>query len=971
MAGVTITLFGGFAAAVDGEPVADRAWRLKKARELVKLLALARDHRLHREQVMDVLWRELAPAAAANNLHQAVHVARRALHADAIAVRDEMLSLAADVDVDAFEGAAADARRAGTADAYRAALAHYGGELLPENRYEDWAASRRDELAATAAALEAELAELAPADAPRGLPADASSFVGRERELAELRSLLGHTRLLTLSGAGGAGKTRLALELARAAESSYPAGAALVELGALSDPRLVPDAVAAALDVHALVGQEVVIALEEFLAPRTLLLVLDNCEHLLGASATLADALLRSAPGLTVIATSREALRIPGEVVFPVPSLAIPDPEQRLALSDLLRYEAVRLFVERASAAAPGFALDVENAADVARICFRLDGLPLALELAAGRLGALSPAAIAARLEDRFRLLRSGSRTAPTRQQTLEATLQWSHDLLEPDERILFRRLAVFAGGFELAAVERVCTGDGVDAEGGADVLARLVEKSLVSVDEHGRERRYRLLETVRIYARERLAEAGETSAIAARHAEWALALAEQQRESPLLDRESANLRAALDTLAARDPREALRFCVALWPFWLRRIDLREAQRRFAEALDAVREPGSLRAEALFAAAALDFRAGSLARGVARAEESYEVASSVGDTRAEWRALQFLGEFRIANEQRLVGANAWLERAIELARRAGYEAGAAIGVHTFGVERWAVGDLEGAEELLTQSLESLRALAGSPERIPSPLNIADMRWRGAAGVPGLRVVFEETLQPFSEVSCETAVGYVLANLAAVARARRDLPRARILLEEAAACFEATNDDRGRADIVVRFGYLALAEGSVDEARACLERALRLRRQLNDRRSVGLALSGLGLIDTTAGDYDGAERHLAEASDIFRRAGDRWGLASTLWRAADLAIACGRLEDAEVALREALAVLGETRRERWIAETLAGLAEVTALRGDPDRAAVLFADARERYAASDDDIGVASVDDRLSALAKAR
>ncbi len=967
MPNITVTLLGGFSAAVDGEPVPESAWRLKKARELVKLLALAPDHRLHREQVMDVLWRDRAPAAAANNLHQTVHIARRALDPDAINVRDEVLSLAADVDVDRFELAASDARRAGTTAAFRDALAIYGGELLPENRYDDWAADRRDELAELVAELTDELAALGPTDGPPGLPTDASSFVGRGRELAELGALLGQTRLLTLTGTGGAGKTRLALELARGAEGSSAGGAALVALAEVADPRLVPDAVAAALDVRALPGQDLVDALIDFLVPRTLLLVVDNCEHLLGASAALADVLLRSAPGLTVLATSREALRIPGEVVFRVPSLDIPDPEQPLPPGELLRYEAAKLFVERATAAAPTFVLDEENAADVARICFRLDGLPLALELAAGRLGALSPAAIAERLEDRFRLLRSGSRAAPTRQQTLAATLQWSHDLLEPDERMLFRRLAVFAGGFELAAVETVCSGDGLDVAGSADVLARLVEKSLVVADEGGRERRYRLLETVRLYARERLDEAGETTAITERHASWALALAEQERDSPLLERETANLRAALDTLLTHESHDALRLCVALWPFWLRRIDLDEAQRRFAQALAAAPEHSALRAEALFAAAALDFRGGTLVRGMARAEEMYAVASELGDTGAEWRAMQLLGEFGVANEQEIVDAATWLERGLELARREGFAAREAIGVYTLGVARWVLGDLAGAQELLEQSLASLRTLARSPERIPSPINVADMRSSDSAGRPGLRVVFEETLQPFAEVSCDAAVGYVLANLAAIARARGDLARTRELLDEAAERFAQANDERGQADVIVRRGYLELAEGSLPEARACLERALLLRRQLNDRRGLGLALAGLGLIDTTAGDYETAERHLAEARDIFRRAGDRWGLASTLWRTADLALERGRLDGAEEALREALAVLGETQRERWIGHTLAGLAEVTVLQGDTERAEALFADARERYASTGDEQGVASVEERLRAL----
>jgi hypothetical protein len=245
---VSVTVLGGFEAAVDGVPVPDPAWRLRKARELVKLLALAPGHRLHREQAMDVLWRELAPERAANNLNQAVYVARRALDAEAIVVRDEVLQLTAEVDVEAFEQAAAAARRARTPAAYRAALALYRGELLPENRYDDWAAGRRDELAELAETLSHELGAAGPADTdrPPPLPADASSFVGRDRELSELTALLRHSRLLTLAGTGGTGKTRLALELARALEGEHANGAALVELAPLADARLVPGAAATA-----------------------------------------------------------------------------------------------------------------------------------------------------------------------------------------------------------------------------------------------------------------------------------------------------------------------------------------------------------------------------------------------------------------------------------------------------------------------------------------------------------------------------------------------------------------------------------------------------------------------------------------------------------------------------------------------------------------------------------------------------
>jgi predicted ATPase len=969
VANLSVTLLGGFAAAVDGVPVSETAWRLKKARELVKLLALAPGHRLHREQAMDVLWREHGPAAAANNLNQAVHVARRTLGANAIEVRDEVLHLAADVDVDAFEEAAASARRARTHGAYRAALSLYGGELLPENRYDDWAEARREELARLAAELGEELAAFGSleAEAMFALPAETSSFVGRSRELADLDALLGRTRMLTLTGTGGAGKTRLALELARGAESSFPTGAALVELASLEDEQLVPDAVAAALDVRALSEQEPLDAVSEFLAARRLLLVLDNCEHLLSAAAALADVLLRSAPQLTIVATSREPLRVPGEVVFRVPSLGMPDPDVGLSPSELLEYEAVRLFVERAVAAAPGFVLDSENAADVARICFRLDGLPLALELAAARLGALSPAAIAERLDNRFNLLRTGSHASPTRQQTLTATLQWSHDLLELDERLLLRRLAVFAGGFELPAVEIVCIGGDLDAAAIADLLARLVEKSLVLVSEEGRERRYRLLETVRLYARDQLDAAGETRALLGRHASWALALAERERDAPRLDRESANLRAALHTLLDSEPREALRFCVALWPFWMRRIDLHEANRRFGEALAAAPERTTLRAQALLAAAAIDFRSGTLQHGMALAEESRVVAAEIADSRSEWRALQFLGELGVASDSVEV-AVPWIERALELAGREGFAAAEAIGVYSLGVAHWILGDLVGAEELVSQSIEIFRGLPGSPERIPSPVNIAEITSE-LDGRPGLRLVFEDSLQPFVEISCDAAVSHALMNQAGIARERGELGRARTLLDESAARFEAAGDEHGRAAVLVRRGYFELAEGALVEARADLERALDLRRRLNDRRGVGLVLSGLGLIDTKAGDYLSAEQQLVEARELFRRAGDRWGLASSLWRTADLAFVRGRLDDAESALQEALAVLGETQRERWIANTLSGLAEVALLRGDVDRASALLADARGRFAARDDSSGVAHVDERLSSIAK--
>jgi predicted ATPase len=966
-ADVEIELLGGFRAVRGGEPVENSAWRLRKGRELVKILALAEGHRLHREQILDALWPDLDPVAGANNLHQVVHVARRALGPDAVELRDELLTLHASVDVDELEDAARQARRAGTAGAYRAALTLYRGELLPENRYDDWALLRREEIDQ----LRAELEQAVETSAPErfsSLPAQASSFIGRGHEIGELLGLLRRTRLLTLAGAGGAGKTRLALELARSSEELFTHGSAFVELGSVSRNREVAPTVAGQLDVGTLPGRSSLEGLADFLAPRSFLLVLDNCEQVLGAVAELVDELLRGAPDLTILATSREPLRIAGEVVFRVPSMAIPDPDAGLSAEELLRYEAVELLNDRASAAMPGFALDEENAPDIARICFRLDGLPLALELAAARIGSLGTSTLADRLDDSFRLLRAGSRVGPTRQQTLAATLQWSHDLLEDDEQLLLRRLGIFSGGFDLEAAEAVCSIEGIGVDAVADVLARLVEKSLVNAEAIGGQGRYHLLETVRLYSLERQREASEDTVLGQRHARWALDLAERKGGLPILDREEANLRSAHRVLLADDPQAALRYCLALAPFWLRRIDLREAHERLSESLMEAPQRTGLRADALLALSAIDLRAGDLASSAARARESHEIATELGDLRAMWSALQRLGELEVGHD---AGAKALLmfEDARRLAERAGLDSAQAVSVYSQGVAHWLLGDLAMAESLLIESAASFRRLAGSHERVLSPLNISETASGELPGQPGLRVFFEETLKPFIEISCETAVSYVLANQATIARVRAEHGRARALLDEAAGRFAHRSDEKGEADVLVRRAFLEIAEGSIDAARRCLAGALQQRRAVRDRRGVGMVLLALGFVETGAGEYDRAEQLLGDAREMFGRAGDRWGLVSALWRTADLAIARRRLEEAEAVLQEARAVAEETERQGWIAVTVGTLAEVAQLRGDGEGARELFEQARDLFRAGSLDAGADAMEDRLQRIGK--
>ena len=443
------------------------------------------------------------------------------------------------------------------------------------------------------------IAALAAPEAPVGAPppAQLTSFIGRERETAAVQELLHGTRLLTLTGVGGSGKTRLALEVASRLAARYPEGVAWVELAPLANPELVPHHVADALGVRRDGIRAAGDALLEALRDWEALLVLDNCEHLVEACARLVESLLRGCPRLRIMATSREALGIGGERAWPVPALSLPGAGTPVTRAVAAESEAVRLFVERTQAVRPSFELLDGNAAAVARICQRLDGLPLAIELAAARARVLDPQQIATRLEDLFGLLSSSSRTTPQRHRTLRSTIEWSHDLLTEPEQVLFRRLAVFAGGFTLDAAEAVAAGGAIAAADVLDLLSGLVDKSLVLLETEAIEARYRMLETMRQFARERLEQAGEAAELSRRHAQFFLARAEtaesllpQHAEGGLerLAEDIGNLRAAADWFE-QDPKaveETLRLAAALHWFWFGLGHYREARRRIETALE-------------------------------------------------------------------------------------------------------------------------------------------------------------------------------------------------------------------------------------------------------------------------------------------------------------------------------------------------------------------------------------------------
>jgi non-specific serine/threonine protein kinase len=516
--------------------------------------------------------------------------------------------------------------------------------------------------------------------APRhNLPAQATRFIGRVREITEIKGWLRTTRLLTLTGTGGSGKTRLALEVGAALLDSYPDGVWLVELAPLADPALVAAAVASALEVGEGSGRTDLANIGEAIGARQLLLILDNCEHLLDACATLADRLLRSCPELRILATSREGLGIAGEVSWRVPSLTVTEDGPLPPLAELQAVEAVDLFVERARAALPGFGLTGQNAPAVAQICRRLDGIPLALELAAARLKGLSADQLAARLDQRFRLLTGGSRAALLRQQTLAAMVGWSYDLLSEAERVQFQRLAVFVGGFTLEAAEAVCaegTGEGTTGLSSIpstqhrenppdvlDLLLRLVDKSLVLAESgEGGANRYRLLETLRQYAIEKLAASCASEALHARHAEYYIALAEQAAAVflgperavwlPRMQRELNNVRAALRWLIDTGQVErALQLCGALHVVLYYSGFPGEIRRWLVEllTLPAAQEPTPGRAGALVSARLLAWNQLELKQADAVLDEALEILRAYSDRGGVARALAVKSMVAVAN----------------------------------------------------------------------------------------------------------------------------------------------------------------------------------------------------------------------------------------------------------------------------------------------------------------------------------
>jgi predicted ATPase/DNA-binding NarL/FixJ family response regulator len=633
-----------------------------------------------------------------------------------------------------------------------------------------------------------------PVGSRHNLPSQLNRFVGREPEVNQGHELMGSTRLLTITGAGGCGKTRLALEIALRALDDYTDGIWLAELAPIADPGILAQRLLTVLMVPDVSGGPPLHVLAEHLRDKRMLLVLDNCEHIVDACAVVAQSLLAGCPNLHILATSREALGIPGEVIWRVPSLRLPEAGQRLDLESLAGCEAVSLFIDRARAVEPDFALTTGNADAVAQICARLDGIPLAIELAAARVRLIPVDQILGRLNDRFRLLTGGNRTALPRQQTLRASMEWSYDLLTDTEQVMLRRLSIFIGSFALDAVERVCSGDGLKAVAALDVLGRLADKSVLIAEKGDAGlARFRLLETLRQYGHERLVEAGEVESIERSHCDYYFALSEaadagmhsagQAAWLERLDEEHDNLGRALSWCVEHDQQRALLLAAALSDFWLERGYLSEGRSWLEAALASGMGDPVNRARSLMVAGNLAYHQADYRAATSRFDESLAIWRHVGDHRGEGWALIALGMVAHGKAD-LEGCRASVEEGLSLCREAKDADGIGRALFQLGLVAAQQGKVEEAERLGEEALALSRQtgdLIALSRALHSLAVVAYLRHNRA----NLRALSEEGIVVSRNLRTPTGIALGLDRFAVLAE-WDDKPEAALTLAGAAA-----------------------------------------------------------------------------------------------------------------------------------------------------------------------------------------
>lgn len=760
------------------------------------------------------------------------------------------------------------------------------------------------------------------------LPASTTSFIGREKEQREIIDLIANNRLVTLTGAGGIGKSRLSIQTASGLSNDFPDGIWLVELAPVSEPDLVAQVIVTTLGLIEQANLPPQTILIDFLKTKKSLIILDNCEHLIQASAQLAETLSRACPDLHILATSREALGIAGETLYLVPPLMIPDSAQ-VAPESLSDYEAVQLFVERAQSALAGFTFTQDNAPVIAQICHQLDGIPLALELAAARMKVLKVEEIAARLHDSFRLLTGGARTALPRHQTLQAMIDWSYDLLSEPDRVLLRRLSVFAGGWTLEAAEWVMSVRGTEPLPDAhseifspfdvlDLLTSLVNKSLITVESKpGQETRYAMLETIRQYASEKLLQAGEGELLRRRHLAYCVDLAERAEPNlrapamvmwlDRLEAEHENIRSALEWALEGDIEAELRLASALLWFWHIRGHKNEGvewlERALSiEAMDQDGQPRTpsramIRGKALNASGSLMVMNHEFSRAPVRLQESLALFKELGPMGKQGMAfaLMRLALVPSAGNQ----GRSMLEQSLGLFRE--------------------IGDKFGVAETLMQ-------LAGI---------IQTNDYKQAL------ILAEEHLALRKEIGDQDGIGAGLSSLADLALSRDDYQRAIPLYEESLAMFRTVKNLGAVSMALGSFGDVFFWQGNYQRAAKTYEEALAFVQELGYRFHIAFYLYSLGILAWFQGKYSHAVHQVSSSHPIFRDIDHHWLAVSSLHTLGDIALTEGDVEKAAQWYEDALAFSRKVQLEAPQIFAIAGLAKAAWAKGDYDLAAKRF------------------------------
>ena len=706
--------------------------------------------------------------------------------------------------------------------------------------------------------LRADFPALRSLDAtPNNLPIQTTSFVEREQQLRDIVRHLASDRLVTLLGPGGTGKTRLSLQIGAELLERYPDGVWFVELAPLRDPELVPQQVASVLGVHEAAGHPILRTLVEHLKTRETLLILDNCEHLAASCAATADELLRTCPRLRILASSREALGVPGETVYRVPSLSVPDPDAVRgagSAATIAEFAAIRLFVDRARSVTPEFTLTDDIAPALCRICACLDGIPLAIELAASRVRVLTVEQIATRLDDRFKLLTGGSRVLMPRQQTLRALIDWSYDLLSEKERGLLARLSVFAGGWTLEAAEKVCADEVLEDWEILDLLTALFDKSLVVRDDDGD--RYRLLGTIRQYALEKHSESGDYQPVRARHAAYFLGMAlgadqgfggpKQRQWLQTLEKEHDNLREALESSLSNpdEPCDGVQLAEALWRFWDIRGYLREGRQWLERALSRAPVDTEVRARVLTGAGHLALRQDDLRAARMFAEESLSIRRGLGDGRGVAVALNNLAN-AVGRQGDFAAARTLHEESLTIGRELGDQRSISGSFNNLGSIAQSQGDYSSARDYYEEALAIYRAIGDGHGAAIALYNLGDLA-RLQHDIPGAGCCLSECLA----ISCELGDRYVTAcgleACAAMASVLGDAASAALLWAAADAIRDAIGAPLAEGERASREADIAGARG--DLGGEAFESAWSEGRTLSLENAVRFARRAVGMHD---------------------------------------------------------------------------------------------------------------------------